>query len=73
MVVYSKDNCVGCVATKTFLENNEVVYEERNVEHNPEFMEELRTMGYSSLPITITDEGKEIVGFDMLELQGVIK
>ena len=73
VITYSKNDCTACVGVKNLLANNGVEFEERNIEENDEYMDEVMKMGYASVPVTITKEGKEIVGFDLPELQQLIK
>lgn len=73
VITYSKEDCTACVGVKNLLANNGVEYDERNIDKDDKFLEEVTELGYSSVPVTITKEGKEIVGFDLPALQELIK
>lgn len=73
IIVYSKNDCPACRAVMTLLANNEVEFDERNINDDDAHMEAVKEMGYNSVPVTITKEGKEIAGFDLPELQKLIK
>lgn len=73
MVVYSKDNCPACNAVMSLLANNEVKFEEKNISEDEGYMQEVQNMGYNSVPITVTESDKVIIGFDLPLLQTEIK
>lgn len=49
--VYSKPNCVRCEMTKEFLKQNNVKFEEVNVEENEEALELIEMHGFKRLPV----------------------
>lgn len=51
--VYTKDNCQPCKATKRWLDEHEVPYEEL---HGPDHIEELAEMGYMAAPVTVVTD-----------------
>lgn len=51
VTVYSKNNCIQCKMTKKFLTDNQVHFNEVNVEDNPEVLAELKAQGYRQMPI----------------------
>lgn len=55
ILVYSKNNCVPCNHIKALFANNGVEFEERNVSNNPEFVDEVRALGYQSVPLVVKD------------------
>lgn len=60
--IYSKENCIQCKMTKRFLEAKNIPFEEINVEKDQHALEWLKSQGYQSVPVTIT-EAASIVGF----------
>ena len=51
--VYSKHNCVQCEMTKEFLKQNNVEFEEINIEENEEALEQIKVIGLKRLPVVI--------------------
>lgn len=54
-----------------FLSHKGVPYTEKNVRQDAKAMDELRAMGYSSVPVTVID-GKRIVGFDKPAIEAAL-
>lgn len=71
IVVYSSDTCPYCVAAKNFLTENGFEYEERNINQNEQFRNELVEKGYRGVPVIIVDD-EEIAGFDQRKLQELL-
>lgn len=59
VTVYTKDNCQPCKATKRWLDENEIPYEEL---HGPDHIDEIAEMGYMAAPVTVVtdDEGNVV-------------
>jgi len=68
ITVYSKDNCSNCEATKNLLNNRGIDFEEVNISHDEEGLNFIKENGYKSVPVTITDKGQVIQGFNINEL-----
>lgn len=68
VIVYSKPNCMQCQFTKKYLKNKGIPFEEKDVEQNDEAIDELKKMGFSSLPVVIAEGLEAFNGFrpDML-------
>lgn len=61
LLLYTKNNCQYCEKVKNaFLENN-VSYEERNIE-NEEFLEEARAKGARTMPFLIDTTANVTMG-----------
>lgn len=69
VLVYSKNNCAQCRATKQFLDRNDVVYKEVNLDEHPEEIDTVKAMGFSSLPVVVAKGVQPFFGFrpDILE------
>lgn len=64
VIVYSADWCAFCHTAKNYFDKIGVSYEDRNVEHDPKFMEEsVKKSGQMGIPV-IDIDGEIIVGFD---------
>lgn len=62
VIVYTSNTCTFCSATKEYLNEKGVNFEERNVKE-PQYRKELMAMGYMSVPV-IKIEDEVILGFD---------
>lgn len=60
--IFSKNNCIQCTMVKRFLDDNNIKFEEINIDHKPEAIDWLKEQGFQSVPI-ITSEATTIVGF----------
>ena len=54
ITIYTRPSCAPCVNVKKLFTLKQVAYEEKNVEDDPKFMEEvLRLTGQAMVPCTI--------------------
>ncbi|MCS7463953.1 glutaredoxin family protein [Paenibacillus doosanensis] len=53
VIVYSSTTCTYCKQLKTYLTDQNIAFEERNIDHNDAYREELQAMGMSSIPVTV--------------------
>lgn len=60
--IFSKNNCMQCKMTKRFLTENQISFEEINIDEQPEAVEWLKAQGYQSVPVTLSD-ADAIIGF----------
>lgn len=58
-----------CNFTKQFLENNNVEFEVRDIAESSEALEEVKSLGFQSLPVIVADGMEPFFGFrpDLLE------
>ena len=54
VTVYSKNNCVQCKMTKRFLDSNNVAYREINLDEQPEYIDQVKELGFSAAPVIQT-------------------
>ena len=64
VTVYSKHNCSQCNFTKRFLDENNIAYEERNVDDNAQALEEVKNLGFQSLPVVKAEGLEPFNGFN---------
>jgi glutaredoxin len=57
-----------CKATKEFLSNHGIVFEDRNIATDPDAFEQLRKLHLMTTPVTLVGE-TAIVGFDEEKLR----
>lgn len=68
VIVYSSTHCQYCARLKSYLKDQNIAYEERNVDLNDKYAEELWNTGMRSVPVTVIGETK-ILGFNPTQLQ----
>ena len=54
VTIYSKNNCVQCKMTKRFLDTNNVKYQEINLDEKPEYIEQVKKLGFNAAPVVQT-------------------
>lgn len=69
VTVYSSDFCPWCDKVKEFLKENNIEFEEKNVQQNPDYGKEMvEKTGQNGVPVIDVD-GKIIVGFNVPALK----
>lgn len=75
IIVYTSNSCGFCIKQKEFLTEKGIVFEERDIDNNVQYYQELKELGASGIPFTIVKEAGEIVstvsGFDKKELSKI--
>lgn len=51
VTVYSKDKCQQCKGVKRWLRSNGIAFNEINVSEQPEYIQEVKDLGFTSLPV----------------------
>ena len=54
--VYTLPSCVQCDATKRFLKNNSIEFEEIKLHEDVQALEMIRGMGYTAAPVVMAGE-----------------
>lgn len=72
ITVYSKTNCVPCKMVKLFLTENDIEFYEKNVDTNPVYANEVREMGYQSVPLLVKDGEVISTGFEPSKLESLL-
>lgn len=63
VIVYSKPNCMQCQFTKKYLENKGIPFEVKDIEQNDQAIDEVKKLGFSSLPVVIAEGIEAFNGF----------
>lgn len=63
IIVYSKSNCMQCNFTKKFLNDKKVAFEERDIEVSSKALEEVKNLGFQSLPVIVAEGFEAFTGF----------
>ncbi|CAM3035690.1 glutaredoxin family protein [Paenibacillus sediminis] len=66
VVVYTTTNCPHCKQVKSFLADKGISYEERNIELNEEYAQQVYDMGVRAVPLTVIGDFK-ILGMNKLQ------
>lgn len=61
--LFSKNNCMQCKMAKRFLTENQVTFEEINIDDQPEYIDYLKEQGFQSVPVVTSDTASAIIGF----------
>lgn len=56
VTVYSKDKCQQCKGVKRWLKSNGIAFNEINVSEQPEYIQEVKNLGFTSLPVVKSDD-----------------
>lgn len=67
VIVYTSTTCHYCSQLKKYLKEQNVAYEERNIDLNDNYAEELWNTGMRSVPVTVIGDTK-ILGFNQIQL-----
>lgn len=69
--VYSKTVCPQCRMVKKFFEDKGVPFEEINIEKNEEAKTYLQSLGFQTVPVTVSGD-EMVVGFAVDKLRGLV-
>ena len=73
VIVYTVTGCPFCARTKTWLKEQDVVFEERNTAENEKYVDDvLRLTGHGAVPVTLIAQ-QMIVGYDLPQLKAALK
>jgi glutaredoxin-like protein NrdH len=56
IIIYTKDNCVQCNATKNAMDRQGIAYQLINLDNQPEAIDNLKTLGYRQVPVVMADD-----------------
>lgn len=66
-IVYTSTHCQYCKQVKSFLSDKGVEFEERNIDQDERFAEELWNTGIRSVPVTVIGDAR-ILGYNLTQL-----
>lgn len=55
VILYSKPHCLECNVLKRFLRDYQISYEERDCTAHPEYLDEVKRMGFLGVPVTVVN------------------
>ncbi|MBQ4901127.1 glutaredoxin family protein [Paenibacillus sp. Marseille-P2973] len=68
VIVYTSTNCPHCRQVKSFLGEKGVAFEERNIEQNEEYAQQVWDMGMRAVPVTLIGEHR-ILGMNKTQFE----
>lgn len=68
--IFTSDTCPHCVTAKNYLKQNNIEFEEKNI-NSEENRKELVSMGLRSVPVLIIDD-EVVVGFDQNKIDSLL-
>lgn len=71
VTVYSKNNCMQCRMVKKFLNDKGVEFTEINIDEQPDKIDYLKALNYSTVPVTFFGE-QCFAGFAPTEIRKVV-
>ena len=71
--VYGQDYCMACKSTVRWLEDNDIEYTYHNIQNDSLALEKVMALGYSGVPVVVTDTGFHWQGFSLPNLKRLIK
>jgi glutaredoxin-like protein NrdH len=72
VIVYSRPHCPECNVLKRFLRDYKIDFEVRDCAENPAYLEEVKSMGFLGVPVTVVN-GKAIQGLRPEEILDALK
>lgn len=67
-LIYTSNSCAQCRMVKKLLDMRRVPYKEFNIDTNPEYHKEVKTLsGQLRVPVTVIDE-RVVVGYNPTQL-----
>ena len=71
VTVFSKNNCMQCHMVKKWLADKAVQFQEINIDEQPQYIDQVREMGFMAAPIIVKDT-LSFSGFRPTELAKLI-
>ena len=70
VIVYTKKNCPKCEMTKQYMDTLNIEYETIDVADNEKAREYVKSLGFQTLPVVVSESGEAWFGFrpDNIEL-----
>ena len=56
IIIYTKNNCVQCNATKNALDRQGIASQLINLDSQPEAIDNLKSLGYRQVPVVMADD-----------------
>lgn len=70
IIIYTKDNCVQCSATKNAMDRHGIDYQLINLDAQPDAVDGLKSLGYRQVPVVMAN-GDHWSGFRPDKIAGL--
>ncbi|PKH21918.1 NrdH-redoxin [Enterobacterales bacterium CwR94] len=70
IIIYTKNQCVQCDATKNALDSRGIAYQLINLDERPEALDHVKALGYRQVPVVMA-EGDAWCGFRPDKIMGL--
>lgn len=72
ITIYTRNSCGPCRAVKHWLSSKNFTYNEKNIDNNPELVDEMiRTSGMQIVPLTIIN-GEPVMGMNIGRINSLL-
>nr|WP_145165024.1 glutaredoxin family protein [Paenibacillus terrae] len=68
VIVYTSTNCPHCRQVKGYLADKGIEFEERNIEQNDEYAQQVWDMGVRAVPLTVIGENR-VLGMNTTQFE----
>lgn len=72
VTIYSKPGCGQCMFTKKYLDKIKVSYFEKNISENPDWAEEVKALGFQTLPVIVIEGEEPFTGYQPQKLDALV-
>lgn len=72
VVIYTRNGCMQCRMTERYLKEHNVPFEERNINDEPQYIDQLKAQGFRSLPVIMAKDADPIMGFRPDSLKALV-
>lgn len=73
IIIYSKNGCGQCLFTKKYLEKKGADFQERNISLEPEYVDEVKDLGFQALPVVVAEGHEPFSGYQPEKLDGLVE
>lgn len=63
VTIYSKVGCGQCMFTKKYLDKSNISYFEKDISKNTDWLEEVKALGFQSLPVIVIEGEVPFIGY----------
>jgi len=63
VTVFTKNSCPQCLVTKRHLQKRAVPFEEINIEEHPEWVDRLKALNFSAMPVVLVGDEDVWAGY----------
>lgn len=68
VIVYTSTNCPHCRQVKGYLTDKGIEFEERNIEQDDEYAQQVWDMGVRAVPLTVIGENR-VLGMNTIQFE----